>query len=77
MKFLCNSEFSHSGVRLYYSGTTYDITPETAKRLIGLDESKPLGALSYFNPMDEEANRFIKENQSETRPTGELKAKDK
>ncbi|MDR1588254.1 MAG: hypothetical protein LBS57_12425 [Treponema sp.] len=62
MKFLCNTEFIHSGGgRAYFSGTVYsDITASDAETLIALDKKKPLGALSFFTPMDEEAADFIK-----------------
>jgi len=64
MKFLCVTEFFHSGVRLYTAGTVYnDITTKTAEQLIGLDKKKPLGALSFFAPVDEEAVNFIKEKK--------------
>ena len=60
MKFLCNTEFYHSGVRLYTAGTVYVITAIAAAQLIALDKNKPLGALSFFTPVDEEAVNFIK-----------------
>jgi hypothetical protein len=60
MKFLCNTEFYHSGVRLYTSGTVYsDITSKVAEQLIALDNKLELGALSFFTPVDEEAVNFI------------------
>ncbi|MDR2729522.1 MAG: hypothetical protein LBB81_01325 [Treponema sp.] len=61
MKFLCNTEFFHSGVRLYVHGAVYnDITPKVAEQLIALDKKRELGALSFFTPVDEEAVNFIK-----------------
>ncbi|MDR0586196.1 MAG: hypothetical protein LBG26_03050 [Treponema sp.] len=61
MKFLCNTEFIHSGARAYFSGTVYhDITEAEAGKLINLDRKKPLGALSFFTPVDEEAVSFVK-----------------
>jgi hypothetical protein len=61
VKFLCNTEFIHSGERAYFSGTVYsDITTSGAERLIALDKKKSLGALSFFTPVDEEAAGFIK-----------------
>jgi len=61
MKFLCNTEFFHSGVRLYSAGAVYsDITTQIAEQLIAMDKSKPLGALSFFTPVDEEAVNFFK-----------------
>jgi hypothetical protein len=72
MKFLCNTEFYHSGVRLYTAGTVYnDITPKVAEQLIALDEKKSLGALSFFTPVDEEAVNFIKGKKGkQTEQTG-------
>ena len=61
MKYLCNTEFCHSGVRLYYAGTVYDLNEKTADELISLDSKKPLGALSFFNPADDSAIKFAKE----------------
>jgi len=61
MRFLCNTEFFHSGVRLYSPGVVYsDITTTVAEQLIALDENKPLGALSFFTPVDEEAVNYVK-----------------
>jgi hypothetical protein len=61
VKFLCTTEFIDSGRRAYLSGTVYsDITASGAERLIALDKKKPLGALSFFTPVDEEAAGFIK-----------------
>jgi hypothetical protein len=60
MKFLCNTEFIHSGQGIYFSGTVYPLTVEDAGKLIALDKKKPLGALSFFTPVDEEAAGFIK-----------------
>jgi formylmethanofuran dehydrogenase subunit B len=64
MKFLCKTEFFHSGVRLYTVGTVYDdITPKVAEQLIALDKNIPLGALSFFTPVDEESVKFVKDRQ--------------
>jgi hypothetical protein len=61
MKFLCNTQFIHSGKRTFVSGVVYpDITAAYAEELIALDKKKPLGALSYFTPVDEAAVNFIK-----------------
>ena len=60
MKFLCNTEFIHSGAGIYFSGTVYPFTVDDAKKLIDADKKKPLGALSFFTPADEEALSFIK-----------------
>ena len=59
MKFLCMTEFAHSGVRLYYAGTVYDLNEKTAAELIDLDKKKPLGALGFFNPVDDAAIKYI------------------
>jgi hypothetical protein len=59
MKFLCMTEFAHSGVRLYYAGTVYDLNEKTAAELIDLDKKKPLGALAFFNPVDDAAIKYI------------------
>jgi hypothetical protein len=59
MKFLCNTEFIH-GVQ-YRPGEVYPgFTKEYAEKLIGLGKNKPYGALSYFTPADEEAEKFMK-----------------
>jgi len=63
LKFLCNTEFIHSNVKTYNAGVVYVITAEMAEQLIALDKNKPLGALSYFAPIDEEAVNFIKEKK--------------
>jgi hypothetical protein len=64
MKFLCKTEFFHSGVRLYTSGTVYgDITAKVAEELIAADRNIPLGALSFFAPVDEEAVKFVKDRK--------------
>jgi hypothetical protein len=61
MKFLCNSEFIHSGTRSYTPGVVYpDFTAEYAEKLIALEPKKPLGALSFFTPVGEEAVNFLK-----------------
>lgn len=60
MKFLCNTEFIHSGEGTYFSGAVYPLTVEAAGKLINLDKKKPLGALSFFTPVDEEAVEFMK-----------------
>jgi hypothetical protein len=61
MKFLCNTQFIHSGKRAFVSGAVYpDITAAYAEELIALDKKKPLGALSFFAPVDEEAISFVK-----------------
>jgi len=71
MKFLCTMEFFHSGHRLYTAGTVYDITEKTAGELIAVDTKIPLGALSFFTPVDEEAVRFVKEKGGKnTQPAG-------
>ena len=72
MRFLCKTEFFHSGVRLYTVGTVYsDITHELALELIALDKKKPLGALEYFTPVDEDAINFVKDRkEKESAPSG-------
>jgi hypothetical protein len=61
VKFICTTEFIHSGGRAYFAGTVYpDITVADAEKLIAVDKKKPLGALSFFTPIDEEAVRFLK-----------------
>lgn len=60
MKFICNTEFVHSGERAYFSGTVYPLTVEDAEKLIAADKKKSLGALSFFTPADEDAASFIK-----------------
>ena len=63
MKFLCNTEFFH--IRLYSPGVVYsDITAKTAEKLIALDKDKPLGALSFFTPVDEEAADYVKKEKA-------------
>jgi len=73
MKFICNTEFFHSGNRLYTSGAVYnDITEKTAEELIAVDTKIPLGALSFFTPVDEEALTFMKaKGWNETQKVGE------
>jgi hypothetical protein len=68
MKFLCNTEFYHSGKKLYVSGMVYVLTALLAQELIALDKKKPLGALSFFTPVDEEASNFIKGKIGEEKP---------
>jgi len=63
MKLLCNTEFFHSGARLYSPGVVYDISAKTAEQLIALDKNIPLGALSFFTPVDEEAVSYVKEQK--------------
>jgi len=74
MKFLCMTEFAHSGVRLYYAGTVYDLNEKTAAELIDLDKKKPLGALAFFNPVDDDAIKYIavKKTQKPKEKTGEV-----
>lgn len=61
MKFLCKREFIHSGVKTYVAGMVYVFTALVAATLIALDPKKELGALSFFEPVDEEAINFVKE----------------
>jgi len=69
MKFLCKTEFFHSGNRLYTAGTVYnDITAKVAKELIAVDKKTRLGALSFFTPIDEEAMNFVKEAEGNPEP---------
>ena len=76
MKFLCNTEFFHSGVRLYSAGVVYsDITAKVAEELIAVDKKIPLGALSFFTPVDEEAVNYVKE-QEEKQPAATKNAGD-
>jgi len=71
MKFLCKTEFYHSGVRLYTAGTVYsDITAKAAEELIAVDKDIPLGALSFFTPVDEEAVSFVKAKKGNPAPAG-------
>jgi hypothetical protein len=66
MKFLCNTEFFHSGVRLYSAGVVYsDITAKVAEELIAVDKKIPLGALSFFTPVDEEAVSYVKDKEKQ------------
>jgi hypothetical protein len=60
MKFLCNTEFVHSGVRSYTPGAVFDFTAEYAEKLIALDAKKPLGALAFFTPVGEDTVNFLK-----------------
>jgi len=73
MKFLCLTELVHSGTnKMYTAGTVCTLKAEEANQLIALDTSKPLGALSFFTPTDEEAVTFIKtRNGNEAQQTGE------
>ena len=72
MKFLCNTEFFHSGRRLYSPGVVYsDITAKVAEQLIAADETKPLGALSFFTPVDEEAANYVKKEKAKLPATAE------
>jgi len=60
MKFLCITEFVHSGVRIYNTGTVYELNENTAGELIALDKKKPLGALLFFKPVDDTAIKYVK-----------------
>jgi len=72
MKFLCKTEYFHSGDRLYTAGTVYsDITAKKAEALIAADEKIKLGALSFFSPVDEEAVNFLKAKGAGTAQAGE------
>lgn len=69
MKFNCNTEF-FDGTRLFYGGNSYDLNEDAAKRLIDMankledkDENKPLGALAYFDPADDDAEKLVKANK--------------
>jgi len=74
MKVLCITEFAHSGVRLYYAGTVYDLKEKEAEALIGLDKKKELGALSFFNPVDDDAIKFFNSKKtSESKPVDDKK----
>jgi hypothetical protein len=69
VKFLCNTEFIHSGERSYFSGNVYDdITADCAMKMIDMDKKRPLGALSFFTPVDEEAVNFVKPFKGIGRP---------
>jgi hypothetical protein len=79
MKFLCATEFIHSGRGSYFPGNVYPLTAEEAGELIAADKKRPLGALSFFSPADEEAAAFIKgggakgkkaADEKETAPSG-------
>ena len=72
MKFLCKTEFFHSGARLYTAGSVYDISSEHAKQLIDVDKKIELGALSFFTPMDEDAINYVKD-RTKKRSTDEPK----
>jgi hypothetical protein len=61
VKFICDTEFIHSGGRAYFPGVVYsDIDAANAEKLIAADLKKPLGALSFFTPVDDDAVTFIK-----------------
>jgi hypothetical protein len=60
MKFLCKEEFMHSGDRIYTAGTVYEITEETAHRLVMIDKQHEGGALRFFTPVDEAAAECMK-----------------
>jgi hypothetical protein len=80
MKFLCITEFVHSGKKIYSAGVTYDLTKEGTNALLELDKKKPLGALSFFKPVDEEAVEFIKSLNGKTetktdKPDGKTETK--
>jgi hypothetical protein len=45
---------------MYSPGEVYNFTKEYAEKLIALDKKKPLGALSFFTPADEEAANLMK-----------------
>jgi len=66
MKFICNTEF-FEGKRLFYGGNSYDLNEEAAEKLIALDKKKPLGALSYFDPADDDADKFVKANKGKVK----------
>jgi hypothetical protein len=71
MKFLCNTEFFLSGARLYTQGAVYsDITQQIAEQMIALDKGKPLGALSFFTPVDDEAVKFVNAKKTGLPATG-------
>jgi hypothetical protein len=56
---------------MYKAGEVYgNFTKEYAEKLIALDKKKPLGALSFFTPADEEAAKLMKElkRNPETKP---------
>jgi len=61
MKFLCVTEFAWSRKNKFFnSGVVYDLSGQDAEQLIDLDKKKPpLGALSFFNPADEDAVKYI------------------
>jgi hypothetical protein len=60
MKFLCKDEFMHSGDRIYTAGNVYDITEETARKLVSVDKGHPEGALRFFTPVDEAAAEHVR-----------------
>jgi len=73
MKFLCITEFVHSDTnKMYTAGTVCTLKEDEANRLIALNNNKPLGALSFFTPIDEDAMTFIKAKKGdETQPVVE------
>jgi hypothetical protein len=60
MKFLCKDEFMHSGDRIYTAGNVYEITEETAHRLVSVDKRHPEGALRFFTPVDDAAAEHVR-----------------
>ncbi len=66
MKFICITEFVNSDTKkLYTAGKVCTLKEDEATQLIALDKNKPLGALSFFTPADEEAVEFIKSKSDE------------
>jgi len=60
MKFLCVIEFAWSRKNKFFnSGVIQEFTEQEAEQLIELDKKKPLGALSFFAPADEDAVKYI------------------
>jgi len=57
---------------MYTAGTVCTLKEDEANRLIALNNNKPLGALSFFTPIDEDAMTFIKAKKGdETQPVVE------
>jgi hypothetical protein len=61
MKFKCTINFEHSGVRSYRRDDVYELDKKQAETLTGLDPKIHLGALSFFEPVDDFAKDFVKD----------------
>jgi hypothetical protein len=61
MKFICTTRWEHSGRRSYEQEAVYTFSEKEAQELAALDPKRPLGALSFFTPVDEEAKAFVEQ----------------